>query len=184
MKCCITLNFHYGPQWGVSYISAKSCREYLWESEICLLAILARQTIVQNRNWASYESQKLKEECLAFTQRGFTQDNSHFHYLSVRFCQKTGTGGEVLWLGFVCLQGLVGWWVGAPVALLRTGSEGLISWPWLMEANGRLAWEVSLPKQPLHPQPQARRASVAACCFSHTRARRNVCGGMSYCVHA
>lgn len=88
-------------------------------------------------------------------------------------CQKEGDGGALLLLDFARQQGLSvgGDSHGAPQNWVRR--INFLACP--MEANGRLAWEVSLPNQPFHPQPSARTGREGACRFSLSRVSVNVC---------
>lgn len=96
--------------------------------------------------------EKIRPERLAFTQKGLTRDNACFQYLFVCAAdRKTGTGLHCRCLALCVCRGWVagGGSHGAPQNWVR----GINFLAWSIQANGRLAWEVSLPKQPLHPQP-------------------------------
>lgn len=94
--------------------------------------------------------------------------------------KKKGTGVHSCCLALCVCRGWVvgGGSHGAPQNWVR--GINFLAWP--IEANGRLAWEVSLPKQPLHPHPSARTGSQAARCVSHPRGWRNVC--VEWCPYA
>lgn len=75
-------------------------------------------------------AKKISQEHLAFDQKDRAMYLSSICLCDC--CQREGDAGALLLLGFVCLQGLGSGW-GLPQCSFRTGSEGLISLPGLLE---------------------------------------------------